>query len=190
MYISVKPYGVETYTKQTGVSTNEYRGEDFGQPKTLHPGDVLATGRKIAKFPSEAVGGRVRLSFDVGEDWIVDPRIPVALVSDKQVTLARELQAGYVLETSCTVLSTPNQLNESSGDYLKGSHETIVHLTAAIKGRLVGVPNEFPVALHSVNYPPNPESIIGQMAIDRVMRLDDGIRSNLQNLGQPAAQHL
>ncbi|HUC95726.1 MAG TPA: hypothetical protein VMR76_02075 [Candidatus Saccharimonadia bacterium] len=182
MYFGSELYGLESYIEHHGDGSNMYRTDEFGQPHTLRPGDVLATGLEIARFPFDAGNGGVGLRMDDSSERVVAARIPLQFLCDRPITLPAGLQVGNILETGCVVLSKPSRITEESEYFKRNRHEVQLNLTGGFNGHSIEVPEDLAIAILPELYPPEASSVIGKFTIENVFKMTAAARRNLPKL--------
>lgn len=181
MYFGTKPYGLEGYIRNYGDGSNMYRGEDFGQPNTLHNGDVLANGWTVVEKPFQRGNGIVGLLFNNGEHRLVPARIPLQLKSDKPGVLPAELATGHILQTGSIILDEPRYMGAT--EWHKDQHEVAIKLTDGWEGRGITVPDDLAIAVFDEMYPPSSVTLLGAFVLGRALDMPEVERQNLPNLG-------
>lgn len=188
MYFGSRPYGLEDYIRYHGDGSNMYRAETFGQPRTLHSGDVLASGLEVIERPYDAGNGGVGLFFSDGSKRCVPARIPLLLRGGTYGKLPMDLAVGDIFETGCVVLSEPGVYDVDDPRYEIGRHEVDINITGGFNGHRIGVPADLLIALHSEVYPPSADSILGAFVLERTLTMREVARQNLPKLGQLALE--
>ncbi|MCA9334099.1 hypothetical protein KC963_03550 [Candidatus Saccharibacteria bacterium] len=184
MYLGTKPYGLETHIENYGDGSNMLRGETFGQPRTLSPGDVLANGLEIAEHWSEEGNGGVGLHFADGTKRVVASRIPLLLAGGTNGKYPLDLEAGDIFETGCVVLASPTEVGAEDPQFEESRREVKVSITGGLSGHSFGVPRDLMVALHGEAYPPSIETKFGAFVVDNVLKMGARARRNLPNYGR------
>lgn len=182
MYFGTKPYGLEGYIKNHGDGSNMYRGEDFGQPNTIHDGDVLANGWTVVGKPFKGYNGSVGLRFSNGQQRLVPARIPLQLKSDKSGIYPADLQTGHILQTGCVILEEPKSLG--SAEWHDGQEEVELKLTGGWEGHEFGVPSDLAIAVFEETYPPSSTTMLGAFTLERTLSMHEVARQHLPKLGQ------
>jgi hypothetical protein len=182
MYFGTKPYGLEGYIRNHGDGSSMYRGEDFGQPNTIHDGDVLSNGWTIVGEPFEGGNGSVGLRFNNGEYRLVPARIPLQLVSDKPGVFPVELRTGHILQTGCVILDEPRGIG--SVEWHDGQDEVELKLTGGWEGHEITVPSDLAIAVFDEMYPPSSDTVLGAFALEQTLGMREVARQNLPKLGQ------
>jgi len=182
MYFGTEPYGLEGYIRHHGDGSNMYRTEEFAQPRTLQPGDVLANGLVVDTDVYDAGNGGVGFGVSGEGRRVVAGRIPLQLQSERPVTLPLDLQIGSILETGCVVLSEPRQIPDDDLEYEENRFEVLLRLTGGFEGHPVSVPKDLAIAVLPELYPPDPESVLGKFAIENVFKMNGGARRSLPKL--------
>ncbi len=80
----METYGFVEHARKYGGGYNALRTSRLAQPRTLRPGDILATGDRVLSFPSEGGNGSVLIHLTGGFEghWVSVPaRIPIALLT-------------------------------------------------------------------------------------------------------------
>ena len=180
-------YGLEGHIESRG-GDNMYRGENFGQPRTLVPGDVLANGLEIAEKWSEGGNGGVVLRFTDGTKRIVASRIPLLLQGGECGKYPLELEVGDIFETGCVVLESPSVIALEDPEYEDSRREVEVTITGGLSGHAVGIPKDLVVALYNESYPPSPGTRFGSFVVDEVLGMGAKARSNLPQYGRLDSQ--
>jgi hypothetical protein len=177
MYFGTKPYGLEGYIEHHGDGSNMYRGEDFGQPRTMHDGDVLANGWTIVGEPIEGANGSVVLSFSNGAHRFVPGRVALQLESERPGVLPAGLATGQILETGCVILDEPRLVG--AVDWHDGQDEVELRLTGGLLGHEITVPSDLPLAVFDEVYPPSTDTLLGAFASEQVLSMRAVARHNL-----------
>ena len=188
MYFGTKPYGLEGYIEHHGDGSNMYRGETFGQPQTLNPGDVLASGLEIAEHWSEEGNGGVGLHFTDGTKRVVAARVPLLLANGTRGKNPFDLEVGDIFETGCVVLAPPSEVDLEAHQFEGGRREIEVAITGGLSGHSIGMPKDLLVALHGESYPPSVETRFGAFVVDNVLRMGARARRNLPQYGRLDSQ--
>ncbi|HLB66353.1 MAG TPA: hypothetical protein VJJ78_02035 [Candidatus Saccharimonadales bacterium] len=188
MYLGTKPYGLEDYIRHHGDGSNMYRGETFGQPRTLHNGDVLANGLVVIEKPYEAGNGGVGLNFTDGSRRRVPARIPLLLKGEAYGKLPIDLAVGDIFETGCVVLETPGKLDVDDPRYEQHESEVGITITGGFSGHSIRVPSDLVIALHPEAYPPSSDTAFGAFVLANTLKVNEGTRHNLPKLGQLALE--
>lgn len=183
MYFGTKPYGLEGLIEHRGVGAM-YRGENFGQPRTLVPGDVLASGHEIAKEWSEQGNGGVGLHFTDGTMRTIAARVPLLLAGGNDGKYPVNLESGDIFETGCVVLAEPTEIDTGDPSFQYQRSEVRLSLTGGISGHTVGVPRDLVIALHNEQYPPAPETDFGSFVISNTLGMGAYGRRNLPDYGR------
>lgn len=184
MYFGNKPYGLEGYIKNHGDGSNMYRGEDFGQPRTLHHGDTLANGMIIVGKPFVGHNSSIGLNFSNGEHRLVPARIPLQLQSEKTGVYPTELHVGHILQTGCVILDEPKEIG--SVEWHDDQDEVELKLTGGWEGHEISVPSDLAIAVFEEAYPPSPSTQLGAFALERTLGMHEIARQHLPKLGQLA----
>ncbi len=184
MYFGTKPYGLEGYLEHHGDGSNMYRGETFGQPRTLNPGDVLANGLEIAEHWSEEENGGVGLHFTDGKKRVVAARVPLLLANGTLGKYPLDLEVGDIFETGCVVLAPPTEVEAGNPQFVDNRREVELAITGGLSGHSIGMPKDLVVALHSESYPPSIETRFGAFVVDNVLRMGARARRNLPQYGR------
>jgi len=184
MYFGTKPYGLEGYIENHGDGSNMYRGEAFGQPQTLSPGDVLANGLEIAGECTEEGNGGVGLHFTDGTKRVVAARVPLLLAGGKSGKYPLDLEVGDIFETGCVVLAPPSEFDAEDPQFVDDRREVEVSITGGLSGHTIGIPKDLLVALHGEAYPPSVETRFGAFVVDNVLRMGARARRNLPQHGR------
>lgn len=187
MYFGTKPYGLEGYIEHQGDG-NMYRGETFGQPRTLNSGDVLANGLELVCGWSEEGNGGVGLHFTDGTKRVVAARIPLLLRGGTSGKYPSDLEVGDIFETGCVVLAPPAELDIEDPDFESNRSEVDVTITGGLSGATIGMPKDLMVALHGETYPPSTETTFGAFVVDRVLSMGAVARRNLPQYGRLDSQ--
>lgn len=187
MYFGTKPYGLEGYLEHRGDG-NMYRGESFGQPRTLIPGDVLANGLEISEEWSEEGNGGVGLHFTDGTQRVVAARVPLLLAGGESGKYPLNLEVGDILETGCVVLAPPREFDPEDPEHEDNRREVEVALTGGLSGHTIGIPKDLVVALHGEAYPPSIETRFGAYVVDNVLKMGARARRNLPHYGRLDSQ--
>lgn len=183
MYFGTKPYGLEGYIEHRGDGSM-YRGENFGQPRTLVPGDVLANGLEIAEGWSEEGNGGVGLRFTDGTQRVIAARVPLLLAGGEGGKYPLDLEVGDILETGCVVLAAPSEFDAEDPQFEDNRSEVEVSLTGGLSGHTIGIPKDLVVALHGETYPPSVETRFGAYVVDKVLKMGARARRNLPQHGR------
>ena len=158
MYFGTKPYDLEGYIENHGDGSNMYRGENFGQPRTLQEGDVLSNGWTVIGNPFEGFNGNVGLNFSNGLHRLVPARIPLQLESENPGLLPAELIAGHILQTGCVVLDEPQRVG--SVEWHDDQDEVRLKITGGWEGHEITVPSDLEVAVFEEIYPPSSDTVL------------------------------
>jgi hypothetical protein len=188
MYFNDQSYGLEGYLENHGNGSNLYRGENFGQPRTLIPGDVLANGLEIAKEWSEEGDGGVGLHFTNGTKRVVAARVPLLLAGGEYGKYPIDLEVGDIFETGSVVLEQPNEYNTEDPQFEDSRREVELKLTGGFNGHKIGMPKDIVVALYSEAYPPSLETRFGSYVVDNVLKMGARARRNLPQYGRLDSQ--
>lgn len=181
MYFGTTPYGLEGHIKHYG---GMYRGEGFGQPRTLVPGDMLASGHEIAEEWLEGGNGGVCLIFADGTRRVVPARIPLSLSGGEPGKRPLDLIVGDILETGDVVLDPPRELDAEDPGFEGGRYEVEVVLTGGASGHSVSMPRDLFVAVHPEAYPPSTETRFGAFVVANVLKMGAKARRNLPQYGR------
>lgn len=184
MYFGTKPYGLEGHIESHGNGSNMYRGEDFGQPRTLQDGDVLSNGWTVVGEPYEGFNGSVGLNFSNSMHRLVPARIPLQLKSNKSGVFPVELRTGHILQTGCVVLDEPKGVGPI--EWHDGQDEVELKLTGGREGHEITVPSDLAIAVFEEVYPPRSDTLLGTFTLERTLRMHEIARQNLPRLGQLA----
>lgn len=184
MYFGTKPYGLEGYIEHHGDGSNMYRGETFGQPQTLNPGDVLANGLEVAEHWSEEGNGGVGLHFTDGTKRVVAARVPLLLANSTRGKYPVDLEVGDIFETGCVVLVPPSEVAADTPRFEGSRREIEVAITGGLNGHSIDMPKDLMVALHGESYPPSIETRFGAFVVDNVLRMGAKARKNLPQYGR------
>jgi|GEM_PF-5540954 hypothetical protein len=77
-------YDLQAHLSKKGSGCNLLRTELVAQPRTLRPGDILATGDRVLALPRDGGNGRVWVLLSGGllGNWVdMASRLPLALLS-------------------------------------------------------------------------------------------------------------
>jgi len=170
MYFGTKPYGLEGYIRNHGDGSNMYRGETFGQPRTLEPGDILANGLEIAEESYDAGNGSIGLIFVDGSRREVAARVPLLLQGEGRGKLPMQLEVGDIFATGCVVLTKPGVYEEDDPRFEQGRHEVDINITGGFDGHHIGVPNDLFIALYSETYPPSSDTTFGTFILANTLK--------------------
>ncbi|MDB5180321.1 MAG: hypothetical protein JWO54_79 [Candidatus Saccharibacteria bacterium] len=184
MNFGTKPYGLEGQIENDGNGNNMYRGETFGQPRTLKPGDVLANGLKIAEEHTQEANGGVGLYFTDGTNRIIAARVPLLLEGGTSGKYPIDLEVGDIFESGSVVLAPTVALNVDDPRYVANRSEVKVVITGGFSGHPIEMPSDLIVALHSEAYPPTRETKFGAYVIDNVLKMGAKARQNLPAYGR------
>lgn len=186
MYFGTKPYELEGYINNHGDGSNMYRGEDFGQPRTILDGDTLSNGWIIVGKPFEGGNGSVGLRFSNGQQRLVPSRIPLQLKSENPGILPSDLQIGHILQTGCVILDKPISLG--SVEWHGGQEEVELKLTGGWEGHKVVVPSDLVIAVFEESYPPSSSTMLGAFTLERIFSMHQVARQHLPKLGHLALE--
>lgn len=184
MYFGSKPYGLEVYLEHKGDGSNMYRGETFGQPRTLMPGDILANGLEIAESWSEEGNEGVGLHFTNGTMRIVAARIPLLLTGGVNGKYPSDLEVGDIFETADVVLAAPDEIDSADPRFEIDRREVEISITGGLCGHTIGMPKDLIVALTGEVYPPSTNTKFGQYVVEQVLKIGARARRNLPNYGR------
>lgn len=102
-------YGIkEHFERHHGSGTNMLRTQILAQPRVLRKDDVLATKESVVEIPRSGYNSSclVRLSCT---GWVkLAPRLPVALLNNRNFKLPIELRIGQKLATGCLIVKKPD----------------------------------------------------------------------------------
>ena len=184
MYIGTKPYGLEGLIEHHGDGSNLYRGENFGQPRTLVPGDVLANGLEVASSWSEEGNGGIALDFTDGTKRVVPARIPLLLAGGVSGEYPFDMRAGDIFETGDVVLAKPTEFSPEDPIYEKDRREVELLISGGLSGHSVAVPKDIVIALHDEAYPPSIEKAFGAFVVEQTLKMGAKARKNLPDYGR------
>lgn len=103
------PYGIkEHFEKHSGAGTNMLRTESIAQPRALKKNDTLATREIVIETPRRGFNSSCLIHLSrVG--WVeLPPRLPIALLGNKNYRFPIELRKNEKLVTGCSIVKTPN----------------------------------------------------------------------------------